>query len=340
MYVEGSKGLVMDIISELQKNIKKSDTKIVFPEGQDDRVVIAAVSVVQQGIATPIILGNENIIRKTAAKAGLTLEGINIIDILASPKLGSYAEEYCKGRDFPVGAARNILSKPSYFGAMMVKTGEADTMISGVVTETEEVVLASELIIGLQSDIATPSTFCLMDIPGYQGEEGSLLIFSDVVLNVSPNPEQLADIAIASARSARAILNWEPRVAMLSFSTMGSATHPAVDKVIEATRIVKERELELYIDGELQVDAAIVPEVAKRKIKGTSSVAGKANILIFPDLEAGNIGEKLVQRLAKAECYGSFLQGFNKRVSDMSRGATVKDITGTAVILAAEVQNA
>jgi phosphate acetyltransferase len=221
---------------------------------------------------------------------------------------------------------------------MMVRMGDADAMVAGIATATEEVVMASELIIGMQEGISTPSSFFLMDIPGYIREEGSLLIFADAAINPDPTPEQLADIAVATARSARKLLGWEPRVAMLSFSTKGSATHPHVDKIVEAVHIVREREPGLCIDGELQADAAIVPEVAKRKIKEASSVAGRANILIFPDLDAGNIGYKLVQRLAKAAAYGPFLQGFTKPVSDLSRGATIDDIVGATTIVVVEAQ--
>jgi phosphate acetyltransferase len=175
--------------------------------------------------------------------------------------------------------------------------------------------------------ISTPSVFFLMEIPGFEGEEGNLLIFADAALNPNPTPDQLADIAISSARSARKLLGWEPRIAFLSFSTKGSAMHPDVDKVVEAVRIAREHEPDVLIDGELQADAAIIPEVARKKTDGTSSVAGRANILIFPDLDAGNIGYKLVQRLAKGAAYGPFLQGF-RPVSDLSRGAVVGDIIG------------
>ncbi len=220
----------------------------------------------------------------------------------------------------------------------MVKMGDADAMVAGIATSTEEVVTAGELIIGLQKGISTPSSFFLMDIPGYLGGEGSLLIFADGGTNPNPNPEQLADIAIATARSARELLGWEPKVAMLSFSTKGSAIHPDVDKVVEAVRMAKKREPGLCVDGELQADTAIVPEVAKRKINEASSVAGRANILIFPDLDAGNICYKLVQRLAKAAAYGPFLQGFAKPVSDLSRGSTIDDIVGATTIVVLEVQ--
>jgi phosphate acetyltransferase len=221
---------------------------------------------------------------------------------------------------------------------MMVRQSDADAMVAGLAHATEDVIMASELIIGMQEGASTPSSFSLMEIPGYVGAEGNLLIFADAAVNPDPTPQQLADIAIATARSAKELLGWEPRVAMLSFSTKGSAMHPLVDKVIDAVKIIRERELTLLVDGELQADAAIVPEVASKKIKETSSVAGKANILIFPDLGAGNISYKLVQRLAKATAYGPVLQGFAKPVSDLSRGATLEDIIGATTMVVVRAQ--
>lgn len=332
----------MDILTELQKKITNSSSRVVFPEGEEERIMMAAVRIAQQGIAIPILLGRESNITGLATKTKLDLNGINIFDPSSPVKLESYVNEYCKMRDFPSGAARRILAKPLYFGAMMVRMGDADAMVAGAAASAEagaaEIIPASQLIIGMQEGISTPSSIFLMDIPGYKGEEGSLLIFADCAINPNPTSEQLADIAVSTARSAKKLLGWEPRIAMLSFSTKGSGEHEDVDKVIEAVRILKEREPSLLVEGELQADAAIVPEVAARKIKNSDPVAGKANILIFPDLDAGNIGYKLVQRLANASAYGPILQGFAKPVSDLSRGATVDDIVGATTIVVLEAQ--
>jgi phosphate acetyltransferase len=328
----------MDVLLELKKKIRHSSTKVVFPEGEIDKIILAASRIAQEEIARPILLGRADTIRKLAVGVVPSLEGISIVDMFAPSKLDPYAKQYSDDRDLPIGAARLILSKPVYFGAMMVKTGDADAMVGGIATPTEEVVMASELFIGMQEKVSTPSAFFLMEIPGFKCEEGNLLIFADAALNPNPTSEQLADIAISSARSARKLLDWEPRIAFLSFSTKGSAMHPDVDKVVEAVRIAREREPDVLIDGELQADAAIVPEVARKKTGGTSSVAGRANILIFPDLDAGNIGYKLVQRLAKGAAYGPFLQGFARPVSDLSRGATVDDIVGATILVVIEAQ--
>jgi len=208
-------------------------------------------------------------------------------------------------------------------------------MVAGAVNTTANVIRAASLVIGLQEGVTTPSSFFLMEVPNCSyGEEGCFL-FADCALNIDPTPRQLAEIAIATARSAKALLGWEPRVAMLSFSTKGSATHPLVDKVVEAVKIAHELDPSVKVDGELQADAALVPQVAQRKVKGESPVAGRANILIFPDLDAGNIAYKLVQWLAGAKAYGPILQGFRKPCSDLSRGATVEDIVGTIAIVSA-----
>lgn len=328
----------MDTLLELKKKIERASVRVVFPEGENDRIILAASRIAREKIARPVLLGRLRTIEEQAARLAADLDSISVVDIASSPDLNEYVRVYAETRNLPVGAARLILKQPVYFGAMMAKMGGADAMVAGIATPTEEVAMASELIIGTQKDISTPSSFFLMDIPGYKGEEGSLLIFADAALNANPNSEQLADIAVSCSRSARKYFGWEPRIAFLSFSTKGSAMHPDVEKVVEAVRIVKEREPDLLVDGELQADAAIVPEVAAKKIEETSMVGGRANILIFPDLDAGNIGYKLVQRLTNGAAYGPFLQGFAKPVSDLSRGATVNDIVGATILVVIEAQ--
>lgn len=328
----------MDLMAELRAKVKGKPKRVVFPEGNDQMILSTAGLAASDGIAKPILLGNNDELIALGVRAGIDMSEIIIVDPVSSPRLDEYVAAYCRTNDFPSGAAARLLKKPVYFGAMMVRQGDADAMVAGIAHATEDIVMASELIIGLQEDMSTPSSFLLMDIPGYSGPEGNRLIFADVAVNPDPNPEQLADIAIASARSASELLGWEPRIAMLSFSTKGSATHPLVDKVVEAVEVLKKRAPGLAIDGELQADAAIAPEVAARKIKGSSPVAGIANILIFPDLDAANIAYKLVQRLAGAKAYGPALQGFAKPVTDLSRGASVEDILGATILAVRRAQ--
>jgi phosphate acetyltransferase len=329
----------MDSLLELKKKINRPSVKVVFPEGENEKIILAASRIVEEQVARPILLGRQDIIRELAPRLGAELGDIPVVNIASSLKLDEYVGAYGKERNLPVGAAKLILKNPVYFGAMMTRVGDADAMVAGIATPTEEVAMASELVIGIQKDISTPSSFFLMDIPGYQGEEGSLLIFADAALNANPNSEQLADIAISCARSARRYFGWEPRIAFLSFSTKGSAMHADVDKVVEAVGKVREREPQLLVEGELQADAAIVPEVARKKVGEGSVLNGRANILIFPDLDAGNIAYKLVQRLTKGGAYGPFLQGFARPVSDLSRGATVDDIVGATILVVIEAQD-
>lgn len=322
----------MDLMRQMKEKARQKNKSIVLPDSDDDRIFQAAEILVKEGIARPILLGDSYCIQERAEQSGVDLFGVEVIDY----KDENLIEELCAGYARICGlsekAARKMLRDPLLFGARLVKTGMADTMVAGLKYTTGEVVVASQTIIGMEEGIGTPSSLFLLRIPGYDGPEGEYLIFADGAVCPDPTPEDLADIAIATARTAKRLLDWEPRVAMISFSTKGSANHPKADHVLTALEIVKSRYPELLIDGELQVDAAIVPEVAAGKVPGNSPVAGKANILIFPDLNTGNAAYKLVQRLANADAYGALLQGFAKPVSDLSRGSTVEDIVGIAAM--------
>lgn len=229
--------------------------------------------------------------------------------------------------------AELIAKKPLFFSALAVASGEAEGMVAGAVHASGDVIAVSKEIIGLQKGVSVPSSFFLMDTHGNHGEKGNIL-YADASVNPNPDPKELADIAVVSGNTAKTLFDWEPRVALLSFSTKGSAEHPDVDKVVKATDLAKKKAKNIYLDGELQADTALVKPVAEKKMgSGLGDVAGKANVLIFPDLDAGNIAYKLTQRLAGAKAYGPILQGFKKPVSDLSRGVSAEDIYGIIALL-------
>ncbi len=319
--------------------IQDSSTRIVYPEGAEPNILRAAADIVRRGFATPILLGKKEEIEQAAAEAGVSLEGIALICPADDQRRTAYADMFAEANHFPASAAAVMLKKPLYFGAMMVKAGDADCIVAGLATETDEVVAAYKLIVGMAEGVNIPSCFTVLEIPNFEGPQGDLLALSDTAINIDPSAEELADIALSSARSVREILGWEPRVAMLSFSTCGSANHERAQKVAEAVAIAKTREPSLLIDGEMQLDTAIAPEIAIRKVKRPSDVAGKANVLIFPNLDAANIGTKLLQRIAKAQSNGGVLQGFAKPVSDVSRGASAENILRISVMLTRAIQS-
>lgn len=315
---------------------KKSLKAIVFPEGENPTIIKAAAQLQKEKLAIPILLGNPGVITENGRNLNEDIQGIEIIEPASSPLLSEYAAAYNQERALPDSVCHRIVSQPLYFGVMMVKRGQAYGMVAGIAHPTEEVIIAGELIIGLQAATSVSSSFYLVDIPGYSGSQGSLLIFADPAVNPDPDPGQLADIAVTTARSARELLHWEPRVAMLSFSTKGSASHVSVDKVAQAVELARKKAPDLLIDGEMQADAALVESVAVKKMGPGSPAAGRANILIFPSLDAANISSKLVQQLAGAKLYGPILQGFQKPISDLSRSATIQDVVGTALLAAAK----
>lgn len=328
----------MDLLKSFLEKVKGRNLTVVLPEGKDERIIKAARRLVDEHIATPIVLGKHDEIKTACEKAGVSLDGIETIAPKESDKLDSYAAKYIEGRDdLSAAIARRMVSKPLFYGGMMVACGDADTMVAGAATATATVIQAGVLAIGLAEGIETASSFFLMAVPNFDEAGDKNFIFADCAVNIDPDAEQLADIAMASAESAYKLLGTEPKVAMLSLSTKGSASHAKVEKVVKAVEIVKQKNSQLAIDGEFQADSAIVPAVAAKKVKTESLVAGQANVLIFPDLDSGNIAYKLTQYLAKAKAIGPFLQGFAKPISDLSRGASVDDIVASSIIALAQI---
>jgi len=325
----------MEIMNYLKEKAAKNKKTIVFPEGDNPSILRAAARLLEDGLLNPILVGSRRRIQEMMSEQKILKTEICIVDPMEEKMLSKYISVYCEERQMPEAVGRRILSQPLYFSAMMVKMGSAQGMVGGIDHPTEEIIMASELIIGLSEGISVPSSFYLVEIPGYKGSQGDLMIFSDPSMNPDPSAMELADIAFTTAQSARVLLGWKPKVALLSFSTKGSAEHPLVQKIQTAYEYLGQKNCDFSFDGELQADAAIDPVIGMKKTNGASPVAGKANILIFPDLNACNISSKLVQQFTGARFYGPILQGFQFPVSDLSRGATVDDIIGSSLLIAA-----
>jgi phosphate acetyltransferase len=319
----------MELITRIRNEAKKALKPIVLPEGLEDRVIRAARILASDKIVQPILLGDEKKIRQKSEELKIDLSDISIFNPVSHPDLKKFANKYFelgKHKGVSPEAAKEAILNPLFFGAMMVRENIATGAVAGSINTTGDVLKAAIQIVGLMQNIKVVSSSFLMVL-----KNGEILTFADCAVIPDPDPEQLASIAISSAKTHQKLVGTEPSVAMLSFSTKGSAKHPLADKMIEALQIVKKIEPSLNIDGELQFDAAYIPEIGNRKAPG-SPVAGKANVFIFPDLNAANIGYKLVQRLAGAEAVGPVIQGLAKPYNDLSRGCSVDDIVNVAAI--------
>ncbi len=333
--------MAVNLMEEIHAKASADKRKIVLPESSDERVLKAAAKIAQAGIAHIIVLGKPEEVNQQAQALGVNLEGVEIVNPWDNPKLDSYIDEMVelrKSKCMTKEEAAALMQSPLYYGSMMVKKGDAEGMVAGSLSTTGDVLRPALQIIKTAPGISSVSGAFIMILPQETYGDRGLMVFADCAVTPVPTAEQMAESAFVTAQTAKNIAGIsDPTVAMLSFSTMGSAAHELVTKVETATKIAKERYPDLKVDGELQADAALVASVGSSKAPG-STVAGKANVLVFPDLQAGNIGYKLVQRLAGAEALGPVLQGIAAPVNDLSRGCSVDDIVNVVAITAVQAQ--
>lgn len=328
----------MTLIQKLTEDAKACERKarVALPECEAAKTLQAARRVADDGIGIPVLVSPADVIRATAEEAGVDLTGMQIVDTSDTDALEELASRFMdagKPRMLSAKGIRRKLKNPMWWAMVMEELGDVDCTFCGHVNTTGDVLMCAQMTIGLAEGVDVPSILALVETPGFEGPEGGVICFTDCGLNPEPNASELASIAISAADGVRSIMGWEPRVGFLSFSTKGSGAGQSVERVREALDLVHERRPDIAADGELQLDAAIDEAVAAKKVGGASEVAGRANVLVFPDLNSANIAVKLVQRFAKGAAYGHTLNGFAKPVADSSRGATVDEIVGDIAML-------
>lgn len=331
----------MSLIDDIKQRAKQDIKTIALPESTDIRVLQATQTILSEGYANIILIGNKEQIIDLAKNNNLNIEKAQIVDPCTHENYSRYVNDFYelrKEKGMTLEKAKEIMKDNVYFGMMMVKENDADGLVSGACHSTADTLRPALQILKTAPNTKLVSAFFLMDVPNCEYGENGAFVFGDCGLNENPDQEALSEIAISSAKSFKQLVGKEPKVAMLSYSSYGSAHSPLTEKVVEATKLLKEKMPDLIADGELQLDSAIIPEIAKSKAP-ESPLKGEANTLIFPDLDAGNIGYKLVQRLAKAQAYGPLCQGIAKPVNDLSRGCSSQDIAGVVAITAVQAQN-
>lgn len=333
----------MTLIETLIEKAKQSPKRVALPECEADKTLLAARRVKDEGIGIPVLVNDPAVIKETAARLQISVDDMEIIDITdeayRDQVIDRYMEYPADKRQLSEKGAKRKMKNPMYYAMILEAAGLADCTFCGHVNTTGDVLMTAMQAIGMQDGVDVPSIFALTEIPGFTGSEGNMLALADCGLNPEPKADDLASIAIATCDQVHALMGWEPRCAFLSFSTLGSGAAESVDRINEAIRIVTKRRPDLMVDGEFQLDAAVLPAVAEKKVQKESKVAGKANILIFPDLNAANIGIKMIQIFAQGKGYGHTLSGFNKPVADSSRGSSVEEMVGDIAMVVIAAQN-
>lgn len=326
----------MSLLEQIYEKAKLNPQKVAFPEALNEKMMQAAYETGKDGYIIPVLVGCAEEIKKAIVERGYEEQVFEIVDIEETEYKNKVIEKYVAlpHTILKEKALNRRMQNPLYYAMVMQAVDDVDVTFAGIDNTTGDVLLAGQMIIGLKPGISTISSIGLCDIPGFEGSEGSLLAVGDSAVCTNPNSEQLASIAISACDTVHGLLGWEPRCAMVCYSTLGSGQGELIDKVVEAVKIANEQRPDLAIDGEFQFDAAISPAIAEKKVKRESKVAGKANVVIWPDLNVGNVGVKLIQQFGHADAYGPMLQGFNKIVCDCSRSAPVSEIKGNVVISA------